>query len=82
MLGREEEQMLLFGVGRKKVTIGRQGGYKYPQIWNINDYFRKPGTSGLDPGTSGNRRLQQTDMGAVQNFRGKTQRFRERCVQG
>jgi hypothetical protein len=26
MLVREEEQMLPFGVGRKKVTIGRQGG--------------------------------------------------------
>jgi hypothetical protein len=43
-------------------------GYKYPQIWNKNDYFRKPGTSGLDPGTSRNRRLQQADLGATWNF--------------
>jgi hypothetical protein len=26
MLGREGEQKLLFGAGRKKVTVGRQGG--------------------------------------------------------
>jgi hypothetical protein len=26
MLGRDGEQKLLFGAGRKKVTIGRQGG--------------------------------------------------------
>jgi hypothetical protein len=55
MLGREGEQMLLFGAGRKKITIGRQGGYKYPHIWNNNSYFRKPRTFGLDPGTSWNK---------------------------
>jgi hypothetical protein len=27
--------------------------YKYPQIWICNGHFRNPGTSGLDPGTSG-----------------------------
>jgi hypothetical protein len=26
MLGREGEQILLFSAGRKKITIGRQGG--------------------------------------------------------
>jgi hypothetical protein len=26
MLGREGEQMLLFGIGRKKITVERQGG--------------------------------------------------------
>jgi hypothetical protein len=26
MLGREGEQMLLFGAGREKITVGRQGG--------------------------------------------------------
>jgi hypothetical protein len=26
MLGREGEQKLLFGAGRKKITVGRQGG--------------------------------------------------------
>jgi hypothetical protein len=46
-------------------------GYKYPQIWNNNDYFRKHGTSELDPGTSGTRRLQQADLGAAWNFREK-----------
>jgi hypothetical protein len=37
MLGREGEKMLLFSARRKKITIGRQGGYKYPQIWSNND---------------------------------------------
>jgi hypothetical protein len=42
--------------------------YKYPQIWICNGYFRNPGTSGLDPGTSGNWRLQQADLGTAWNF--------------
>jgi hypothetical protein len=71
MLGREGEQKLLFGAGEKEDNHWEMRWYKYPQIWFLQRLLRNPGTSGLDPGTSGNWRLQQADLGTAQNFREK-----------
>jgi hypothetical protein len=42
MLVREEEQMLPFGVGRKKVTIGRQGGINALRSGTSTTTFENP----------------------------------------
>jgi hypothetical protein len=54
MLVREGEQKLLFGTGEEEDNRWEMRWYKYPQIWICNGHFRNPGTSGMDPGTSGN----------------------------
>ena len=56
MLGVRKGQMLLFRRRKEEEDCWGTKGYKYPQIWNSNGYFRKPGTSGRDPGTSGKGR--------------------------
>jgi hypothetical protein len=71
MLGREGEQNVTVWRREEEDYHWETKGYKHSQIWNRNDYFRKPGTSGLDPGTSGNKQLQQAEWGATWNFRGK-----------
>jgi hypothetical protein len=60
MLGREEEQMLLFGVGRKKVTIGRQGGINTLRSGTSTTTFENPEPPGQilePPGTGDFSRL-------------------------
>jgi hypothetical protein len=42
MLGREGEQMLLFGAGRKKVTVGRQGGINTLRSGTTMATFKNP----------------------------------------
>jgi hypothetical protein len=42
MLGREGEQMLLFGAGRKKVAVGRQGGINTLRSGTTTATFENP----------------------------------------
>jgi hypothetical protein len=42
MLGREGEQKLLFGAGRKKITAGRQGGINTLKSGIATTIFENP----------------------------------------
>jgi hypothetical protein len=46
MLGREGEQKLLFGAGRKKITVGRQGGINTLRSGPTTATFENPEPSG------------------------------------
>jgi hypothetical protein len=48
MLGREGEQMLLFGTGKKKITIGRQGGINTLRSGTTTAIFENLEPSGTD----------------------------------
>jgi hypothetical protein len=69
--------MLLFRRREEGEYRWETRGHKYHQIWNNNDSFPKPGTSGQDLGTSGNWWTLADCLGAARNFREKPQRFRE-----
>jgi hypothetical protein len=74
MLGRNGEQKLLFGAGRKKKTVGRQGGINTLRYGTTTTTFENP----EPPGIGDFNRLTWEQPGTS----GKTQRFRERCFQG
>jgi hypothetical protein len=42
MLGREGEKMLVFGTGKKKITIGRQGGINTLRSGTLMTIFKNP----------------------------------------
>jgi hypothetical protein len=68
MLGRDGKQKLLFGVGRKKITIGTQGGINTLRSGTSTTIFESPNLQArswniLEP------------LGAARNFREKLRGF-------
>jgi hypothetical protein len=82
MLGRVGEQMLLFGAGRKKVTVGRQGGINTLISRTTTATFENPEPLGQIPEPPGIDNFSRLTWEQPGTSGKKTQRFREKCVQG